>query len=110
MIVHFSYKNCQATADVEKMIARHMAKFERLLKVYNPDMIHVKGSLTQREAKGGQDFEASVNLRLPTGQMQGREASSDALAALRVAFDELERQLKQHKELVRHEQEWKKKR
>ena len=106
--VHFSYKNCQATPDVEHIIDRQVAKFARLLEVYNADMIHFKGSLTHGAGKGGQDFEASINLRLPTGQVHGRESSPDAVSALRVAFEEVERQLKQHKDLVRHEADWKK--
>jgi len=110
MNAHFSYKNCQATSDVEHLIERQVAKLSKLLKVYNVDMIHFKGSLTQGAAKGGQDFEASINLRLPTGQVHGRESSADALSALRVAFDEVDRQLKQLKERVRHEADWKKKR
>jgi ribosomal subunit interface protein len=110
MNVHFSYKNCQSTADLQRVMDRHIGKLARLLKVYNEDMIHFKGSLTQGAAKGGQDFEASVNLRLPTGQVHGRETSGDAAKALRIAFEEVERQLKQHKELVRHESDWKRKR
>lgn len=110
MNVHFSYKNCQATPDVEQLIDRQVAKFARLLTVYNADMIHFKGSLTRGSAKGGQDFEASINLRLPTGQVHGRESSGDAASALRIAFEEVERQLKQLKQRVRHEADWKRKR
>ncbi len=108
MNIHFSYKNCEQTPDVEKIIERHMERLRKLLRHYSPDLVHLHACLQFHSPKEG--FRASLNLRLPTGQIHASDGNRTCAAGLRAAFDELERQLQKHKEQVRREETWKRRR
>lgn len=108
MNIHFSYKNCQRAPDVERLLERRVEKLRKLLRVYEPELVHLHGSLELQSPKEG--FVVSLNLRLPTGQFHASEGTRHSASSLRAAFDELERQLQKHKELLRREDLWKRRR
>lgn len=108
MNIHFSHKNCEHTPDVEQIIERRVQKLNKLLRVYAAELVHLHGLLEFHSPKEG--FTVSLNLRLPTGQVFAGEGNRHPASGLRAAFDELERQLHKHKELLRHEGQWKRRR
>lgn len=108
MNIHFSYKNSERTPDVEQIIERRVEKLRKLLRVYAPELVHLHGSVELQSPKEG--FVVSLNLRLPTGQVHASEGNRHAASSLRAAFDEMERQLHKHKELLRREDQWKRRR
>lgn len=99
MNVHFSYKHTVKTRPVEKLISRRTEKLRRLLKTFSPELVHLHGTLERQSPRHG--FVSSLNLRLPVGQVHAVKTGRSVPDSLRVAFDELERQLQKEKELLR---------
>src|SRR5271166_2455981 len=103
MNVHISYK-ISKTPDLEKLINQQVEKLGRYLQVFRPELVHLKGIVEQNSAREG--VVASLNLRLPSGQMAARESTATAAAAVKAAFDAVTEQLKKHKELLRNHHKW----
>ncbi len=98
MNVHFSYKIAK-TSDLEKLLQQQIDKLNRLLQVFRPELVHLKGSVGENSPQEG--FSVSLNLRLPSGQLAAQENSETLPGAVKAAFAELSRQLKKHKDLLR---------
>ena len=103
MNVHFSYKIAKTT-DLEKLLQQQTDKLNRLLQVFRPDLVHLKGSIVEDSPREG--YTVSLNLRLPSGQMAAQEKSDVVTGAVKAAFAELSNQLKKHKELLRNQHNW----
>ena len=103
MNVHISYK-ISKTSDLEKLIKQQTEKLERYLQVFRPELVHLKGIIEENSVRQG--FLVSLNLRLPSGQMASQENASTAVAALKASFDDIIEQLKKHKELLRNQHSW----
>src|SRR5512146_3241313 len=98
MNVHVSYKSPK-TPDLEKEINHNVEKLRRRLQVFRPELIHLHVGIAQNSAREG--VSVSVNLRLPSGQMQASGLGTTATAALKSSFDDLLEQLTKHKDLLR---------
>src|SRR5271157_5426573 len=103
MNVHISYK-ISKTPDLEKIINQQVEKLGRYLQVFRPELVHLKGVVEESSAREG--IVASLNLRLPSGQMSVQEKSALAATAIKAAFDGLIEQVKQHKQLLRSKHKW----
>lgn len=103
MNVHFSYKIAKST-DLEHLLQQQTDKLNRLLQVFRPELVHLKGSVVENSPHEG--FVVSLNLRLPSGQMAAQETSDTVVGAAKTAFAELANQLKKHKELLRNQHNW----
>ena len=99
MNVHFSYK-ISKTSDLEKLINQQVEKLGRYLRVFRPELVHLKGLIEENPAREG--AVVSLNLRLPSGQMAAQESGSTPTAAIKAAFDSIAEQVKKHKELLRN--------
>jgi RNA polymerase sigma factor (sigma-70 family) len=103
MNVHITYK-AHKTPDIENEIQHWIAKIQKRLQVFRPELIHLKGSLVQNSPREG--IVVSLNLRLPSGQMAAHEAASSPTAAIKAAFTDLLEQIGKHKELLRSSHSW----
>jgi RNA polymerase sigma factor (sigma-70 family) len=103
MNVHISYK-ISKTSDLEKLIHQQTEKLSRYLQVFRPELVHLKGIVEENSVRQG--ILVSLNLRLPSGQMASQETSSTAISAVKAAFDGVVEQLKKHKELLRNQHKW----
>ncbi len=103
MNVHISYK-ISKTPDLEKLINQQVEKLGRYLQVFRPDLVHLKGIIAENSVRQG--IGVSLNLRLPSGQMASQETSATASAAVKIAFDDIAEQVKKHKELLRNQHSW----
>jgi RNA polymerase sigma factor (sigma-70 family) len=103
MNVHITYK-VSKTPDLEKAINQQTEKLGRYLQVFRPDLVHLKGIISENSARQG--FGVTLNLRLPSGQMASEETGNTASAALKAAFVDIAEQLKKHKELLRNQHKW----
>ncbi len=100
MNVHISYK-ISKTSDLEKLINQQVEKLGRYLRVFRPELVHLKASVEENSAREG--IVVALNLRLPSGQMAVHESSSTtASAAIKAAFESLAEQVKKHKEVLRN--------
>jgi DNA-directed RNA polymerase specialized sigma24 family protein/ribosome-associated translation inhibitor RaiA len=97
MDVHVSYKSGK-TPEVEREFQNHIAKLERRLQVFNPDLVHFHAIVDQNNGEGPR---TSLNLRLPTGQMAVQKSGDNLVSALKAGFGDLISQLNRHKELLR---------
>jgi RNA polymerase sigma factor (sigma-70 family) len=97
MNVHISYKSGK-TPDVEREFELQIQKLERRLRVFKPDLVHLHAIVDQQD---GQGPSASLNLRLPSGQMAVQNTAESVLAAIKAAFPDLIAQLTRHKDLLR---------
>jgi RNA polymerase sigma factor (sigma-70 family) len=103
MNVHITYK-AHKTPDVDKEIQHWIAKIQKRLQVFRPELIHLKGSIEENSPREG--TVVSLNLRLPSGQMAVQQASSSATTAIKAAFSDLLEQIGKHKELLRSSHSW----
>jgi len=103
MDVHFSYK-ISKTADLEKQVKQQLEKLSKYLRVFRPDLVHIKGIVEESSAREG--FVVSLNLRLPSGQMAAQEKGPVAATAVKATFDALTEQLKHHKQVLRSKHKW----
>jgi RNA polymerase sigma factor (sigma-70 family) len=97
MNVHVSYK-AGKTPDVEREFKHQIQKLEPRLQVFKPDLVHLHAVIEQDKDRG---VSASLNLRLPSGQMAVQRSGENALAATKSAFADLISQVTKHKELLR---------
>src|SRR6476661_2990636 len=97
MNVHVSYK-AGKTPDIEREFKHQIQKLEPRLQVFKPDLVHLHAVLEPDNDRG---ISASLNLRLPSGQMAVQRSGENALAATKSAFADLISQVTKHKELLR---------
>jgi RNA polymerase sigma factor (sigma-70 family) len=103
MNVHISYK-ISKTSDLEKLINQQVEKLGRFLQVFRPELVHVRGVIEENSSRQG--IVVSLNLRLPSGQMSSQESSPTAMTAIKAAFDDITEQVKRHKDLLRNQHKW----
>jgi len=108
MQVHFSFQHGSRTPQLDKIIDSHVRKLSVLLVRFSPDLVHLHG-LVEFGAAHHKPL-CSLDLWLPTTRLHAREQGPDLAAALRVSFNQLREQLKKHKEVLRREADWKRKR
>jgi RNA polymerase sigma factor (sigma-70 family) len=103
MNVHITYK-AHKTPDIEKEIQHWIAKVEKRLQVFRPELIHLKGALEQNSPREG--TVVSLNLRLPSGQMAAHQSAQAPTTAIKAAFSDLLEQIGKHKQLLRNTHSW----
>jgi ribosomal subunit interface protein len=92
---------------IDSEAAHHIEKLNRLLKRYDPDPIELHWSLEKTPRKVEYTF--SINLRLPTGSLHASGAGGDVRMSAKIAFAEIEAQVKKHQEKLRKDYLWKRK-
>ncbi|HEV2488596.1 MAG TPA: HPF/RaiA family ribosome-associated protein [Candidatus Acidoferrales bacterium] len=108
MKTSFSYKQPELREQTEKEVETLLKKLEKLLKHYSPDLIQLHGSFGRIPHR--ESYALSLNLSLPTGTMHATGEGSDVRGSVRAAFSEIVAQLKKHKDKLRKDYEWKRKR
>ncbi|MGH9740715.1 MAG: HPF/RaiA family ribosome-associated protein [Candidatus Acidiferrales bacterium] len=93
---------------IDEEAAFHIQKLQKLLKHYDPELVELHWSIEKTPRKIEYTF--SVNLRLPTGNLHASGAGGDVRASAKVAFAEIEAQVKKHQQKVRKDYLWKRKR
>lgn len=107
MNVHMTYR-LHKTPSIEKEIHHLTEKVGKRLQVFRPELIHLHGSLEENSPREG--MVVSLNLRLPTGQLAAQRSAATVRAALKLAFDDLLRQVTKHKGLLRTTHDWSRRR
>ena len=103
MNVHVSYK-VPKTPDIEKEINHQIDKTRKRLRVFRPELVHLKAVLEENPSHEAN--RVSLNLRLPSGQLAVEKKAPTATAAIKAAFDDLMQQVNRHKELLRSSHRW----
>lgn len=97
MNIHVSYKSGK-TPDVEREFQVQIQKLERRLRVFNPELVHLKAIVDAENAQGAS---TSLNLRLPSGQLASQKSGTTLVPAVKAAFADIVSQLTRHKDLLR---------
>src|SRR5271154_2919722 len=104
----YSQIDAEVRESIDKECAHHIEKLNRLLKRYDPDLVQLHCTLEKTPHRI--EFAFSLNLTLPTGSLQATGRGSDPRAGAKVAFAEIEGQVKKHQEKLRKDYIWKRKR
>lgn len=104
MNVHTSYKNLQKTPDLERELNLQIEKLKKRLQVFRPELVHLRVTVEENNAREG--CTVSADLRLPSGDMAVRQVAEAATAAIKAAFDQLTEQVSKHKNHLRAEWKW----
>jgi ribosome-associated translation inhibitor RaiA len=108
MKISYSQIEAGSREAVEKECEHHIEKLNRLLKRYDPEVVQLHCSLEGTPRRTEYGF--SLSLTLPTGSLHATGFGVDARAGVKVAFAEIESQVKKHQEKLRKDYVWKRKR
>ena len=103
-----SYKNVEWHEPVETVSKRAAAKLEKLLQHYAPDLVQLRGCMER--AAGREEYTFSLSLVLPTGSLYAAGNARAIRPAVRLAFVDIETQVKKHTAILRRDAQWKRKR
>jgi ribosome-associated translation inhibitor RaiA len=104
MQVHFTYHNIARNPQLDKAVQTHIAKLEKLLVKFAPDLVHLHGVLESNPKR--QNTACTLNLSLPAAQLHTRQQGENILTDLQGCFDHLVEQVKKHKQALRREAAW----
>jgi len=104
MKISLSYRGLPAHNGFAQLVTRYCGKMEKLLASYNPDLVQCHAAIELHPKK--KEYVLSLNLVLPTATLHAINTAKDAHSTVRVAFAELQSQLKKHKGKLRHDHEW----
>jgi ribosomal subunit interface protein len=108
MKINLSFRGLETHNGFERLVTRQCEKMDKLLTAYDPDLVQCHGAVEYHRKKNR--YALSVNLVLPTATLHAVHTAKDVHSTVQRAFRELGSQLKKHKEKLRHEHEWKRKR
>jgi ribosome-associated translation inhibitor RaiA len=108
MKISLSYRGLEAHDGFEKLVTQYCGKMGKLLTAYDPDLVQCHGAVEFHRKKS--EYALSVNLVLPTATLHVVNTAKDVHSTVQRAFTDLEAQLKKHKDKLRHDHEWKRKR
>lgn len=109
MHVEFSYHHVVRNPQLDKAVDTGVQKLETLLARFSPDLIHLHGLLEYNTSHPPRPV-CSLNLWLPTAQLHSRQENGTVLDALQACFNQLVGQVKKHKQVLRREGVWKRRR
>ena len=107
MKITYSHIDAEARASVEQEFERHIDKLNRLLERYEADLVKLHATVEKVPRKEKHSF--SLNLVLPTGTLHASGDGADVRAGAKVAFAEIEKQVKKHQQKLRKDYLWKRK-
>lgn len=108
MKLSISYKHVNAQQVVEGVVERQVEKLNTLLQNYSPDLLQLHGVFSENPHK--EEHSCVLNLTMPTGALHATGVGANVQSSCKIAFKELEGQVKKHKSLLRKDYEWKRKR
>ncbi|MGH9393860.1 MAG: hypothetical protein ACRD1E_06790, partial [Terriglobales bacterium] len=85
--------------DLNQILDRFQQKLALLLFAFQPELVQLQGRMVRHTSREG--VLCRLNLHLPTGQISSEHTAKSAQIALRRSGEDLLRQLKKHKQLLR---------
>jgi len=108
MKISLSYRGLESHNGFQRLVTHHCEKLAKLLTAFNPDLVQCHGAIEYHRKKS--EYGLSLNLVLPTATLHAVHMAKDAHSTVHQVFVELESQLKKHRDKLRHDHEWKRKR
>jgi ribosome-associated translation inhibitor RaiA len=108
MKLSINYKHVESHKPVEVEVERHVAKLQKLLKTYSPDLVQLHGGFSKNPRT--EEFSCALTLSLPSGVLRATGIGPVVRTSCKKAFSDLEAQVKKHQAKLRKDYEWKRKR
>jgi ribosome-associated translation inhibitor RaiA len=108
MKISFSNTHADVREVVENESRHPVEKLNRLLKRYPADLVQLHGCLDKTSRKS--EYQLSLNLVLPTGTLHATGTGTEIRPTVKMAFAEIEVQVKKHQQKLRKDYIWKRKR
>src|ERR1700730_4785452 len=99
------FKNVEPTPDIKNRIETLVARTRKKAHSFAPEPVFLRCAVEQVPVH--KLFRVSITLDVPQKTLAAKEEAHDADAAIRAAFEEVERQLDAYKASLRGEQWWK---
>jgi len=107
MKLSINYKHVESHKPVEVEVARQVAKLQKLLKGYSPDLVQLHGGFSVNPRT--EEISCALTLSLPSGALRATAEGVAVRTSCKKAFRELEAQVKKHQSKLRKDYEWKRK-
>jgi ribosome-associated translation inhibitor RaiA len=104
MKVSINYRHVESPKPVEREVTRQVAKLEKLLKHYSPDLVQVHGVFSRNQRT--REESCALTLSLPSGALHATGSGPNTLASCKRAFSEVAAQVKKHQAMLRREHLW----
>jgi ribosome-associated translation inhibitor RaiA len=108
MKLSINYKHVESHKSAETEMERQVAKLEKLLQRYSPDLVQLHGAFSKTPRTDETCF--TLNLSLPTATLHASGTGSTVRTSCKKAFSELEAQVKKLQAKLRKDYEWRRKR
>ena len=108
----WAYHNCGETlkGEIQCYAQKKLTRIERLLSRFRPSLKELAITVYHHRQASGDHFEARAVLHLPTGTLAAQELSDTWRGAIDLVLDELANQVRRHKEKLRGDWVYKRKR
>lgn len=105
MIYNVFYKNLEPVPQVERQLKKKVKKVEDLLPTFDDDA--VKLDVTFEKHARREEYYTTLKLALPRKTLRAKEDGFDAFNSMNAAFNELLREVKKFKDLLKREHTYK---
>ncbi|HEY4619347.1 MAG TPA: HPF/RaiA family ribosome-associated protein [Nitrospirota bacterium] len=105
MICNVFYKNLEPMPQVEAMLEKKISKVEELLPTFDDDTVSLEVTFEKHARR--EEYYASLTLSVPKKKLRAKDQGFDAFNAMNLAFDELLREVKKFKDMMKKEHTYK---
>lgn len=108
MIYNVLYKNLEPMPQVERQLEKKIRKVEDLLPTFDDDAVKLDVAFEKHARR--EEYYTSLTLSLPRKKLRAKEKGFDAFNAMNTAFDEMLREVKKFKDMLKREHTYKSRR
>ncbi len=105
MIYNVFYKKMEPMPQVEAQLEKKVSKLEELLPTFDDDTISLEVTFEKHARR--EEYYASLTLSLPKKKLRAKDKGFDAFNAMNLAFEELLREVKKFKDMMKQEHTYK---
>lgn len=110
MKTHYVFENCPSPIrrDIEAYWEKRFRKVEKLVECFGDDLPDLRLNIYRHPQRDW--YQVRAVLYLPSGTLVAEATAKDVEGVLQEVLDRLTREVKKHKELIRHDQAYRRKR
>jgi ribosomal subunit interface protein len=97
-------KNLEVTPELRQFFEGKVVKLDRLIPTFSDHLVSLQATVEKNLKRG--DFSTSVSIHFPQQTLHAEAQSRDIQGAIRLAFDEVIRQVDRFKSRLRGEHRW----
>ena len=105
MICNVFYKNLEPMPQVEEQLEKKISKIEDLLPNFDDDAVKLEVTFEKHARR--EEYYTTLTLALPRKTLRAKDQGFDAFNSMNSAFDEMLREVKKFKDLLKREYSYK---